>query len=222
MPRPAMMRVVPGRGGRISPGCQLRCSARSLAWFWRDPCHHVCQFHCLSRSPVLPAEEVCVEAHLSTQQLAACQEAWLPRPHGHSWRPRGVEGPSGQGPPPSVGLIGRVRGRTSFERLARTGSRARAGVLWCTFVPDPLVATPHVAYAIGRSVGPAVTRNLLRRRLRSLLSARSQDLPAGLLLIGATPAAADRSFAELQVDVDRLLSRIRSMMVTTTPISSSS
>lgn len=160
------------------------------------------------RSLVLPAEEVCVEAHLSTQQLAACQEARLPRAHGHPRRACRVEGAPGQGPSPSVRLIGRVRGRSSFERLSRTGSRARAGVLWCTFLLDPLDSSPHVAYAIGRAVGPAVARNRLRRRLRALLAARGPRLPAGLFLIGATPAAAGRSFAELAVDLDRLLTRI--------------
>jgi ribonuclease P protein component len=66
-----------------------------------------------------------------------------------------------------------------------------------------------VAYAIGRAVGPAVTRNRLRRRLRALLATRAA-LPAGLYLVGATPAAAGRSFAELGVDLDRLITRIRS------------
>ena len=205
------MRSIRRDEGRDARGCQVRCPTRSLAWFWRDPCHSACQFASSVRSLVLPAEEVCVEAHLSTQQLAACQEARLPRPHGHSWWTGRVEGPPGQGPPPSVRLIGRVRGRSSFERLSRTGSRARAGVLWCTFVPDPLAASPHVAYAIGRAVGPAVTRNLLRRRLRALIATRSHDLPAGLLLIGASPAAAGRSFAELQMDLDRLIARIHSI-----------
>jgi ribonuclease P protein component len=76
-----------------------------------------------------------------------------------------------------------------------------------------------VAYAIGRAVGPAVTRNLLRRRLRALVAARSHDLPAGLFLIGAAPAAAARSFGDLQVDLDRLIARIRSSTPpgTTTP-----
>src|SRR5512143_1107073 len=101
----------------------------------------------LYRSTLLPAEEDRVEAHLSTQQPAARQEAWLPRPDEHPWRARRAEGSSGQGPSPSVGLIGRVRGRSSFERLARSGSRVRAGVLWCTYVPDPLVSPPQVAYA---------------------------------------------------------------------------
>jgi ribonuclease P protein component len=161
---------------------------------------------------VLPVEEDCVEAHLSTEQFASRQEARLPRPDEHPWWARRLEGPPGQGPPPSVGLIGRIRGRSSFERFARSGSRFRAGVLWCTFVPDPLVSPPQVAYAIGRAVGPAVTRNRLRRRIRSMLqqnfSVAPRRLPAGLYLIGATPGAAGRSFSDLASDLDRLMSRI--------------
>jgi ribonuclease P protein component len=160
------------------------------------------------RSFVLPAQEVCVEAHLSAQQPAARQEARLPRPHEHQGRSRRDQVSPRQGPSPSVGLIASVRGRASFERIARTGTRARAGALWCTFVHDPLVSPPRVAYAIGRIVGPAVTRNRLRRRLRALLHEQYPHLPAGLYLIGATPAAAARSFPELEVDLHRLMSRV--------------
>ncbi|MCU1366691.1 MAG: ribonuclease protein component [Ilumatobacteraceae bacterium] len=157
---------------------------------------------------MLPAEEVCVEAHLSTQQPAACQEARLSRPDEHQGRPRRAEVASGQGPPPSVRLIGSVRGRSEFERLSRTGSRVRVGSLWCTFVLDPLVSPPRVAYAIGRAVGPAVTRNRLRRRLRSLLHQNHPDLPAGLYLIGAIPGAAARSFSDLEAELRRLVARV--------------
>jgi ribonuclease P protein component len=107
-------------------------------------------------------------------------------------------------------LIGRVRGRASFERIAQTGSRVRAGVLWCTFVLDPLVSPPQVAYAVGRAVGTAVTRNRLRRRLRSLLVQQYPHLPGGLYLIGATPDAARQSFDELAFDLSRLMDRIPS------------
>jgi ribonuclease P protein component len=67
-----------------------------------------------------------------------------------------------------------------------------------------------VAYAIGRAVGPAVTRNRIRRRLRALLRARSTQLEPGLYLIGVRSAAAPPSFDELTFDLDRLLRRMRS------------
>jgi len=64
-----------------------------------------------------------------------------------------------------------------------------------------------VAFAIGRAVGPAVTRNLVRRRLRMLLAA--SELPAGWYLIGARPAAAARTYRELAADLEHLLGQVR-------------
>ena len=102
-------------------------------------------------------------------------------------------------------MIWRVRERRSFERLRDEGQRVRAGVLWCTYVVDPTLSPPRVAFAIGRANGPAVTRNRLRRRLRAALS--SCALPPGLYLLGAQPAAAARSYDELVFDIRRLLTK---------------
>jgi ribonuclease P protein component len=109
-------------------------------------------------------------------------------------------------------LIWRIRERRSFGRLSAEGRRVRAGVLWCTFVLDPhgSETPPRVAFALGRALGPAVTRNLVRRRLRALLqSAESSGLlPPGEYLIGGQPAIAARSFDQLRTDVQSLLRQI--------------
>ena len=104
-------------------------------------------------------------------------------------------------------MIWRIRERSVFARLSQDGLRTRAGVLWCTFLPDPSASPPRVAFAIGRAVGPAVFRNRLRRRLRALLSAdpNPATLPPGWYLIGARPAAAARSFPQLSSDVEALV-----------------
>jgi len=67
-----------------------------------------------------------------------------------------------------------------------------------------------VAFAVGRSVGPAVTRNRLRRRLRHVLAddVRTSLLSHGLLLVGARPAAVERSFDELRAEVGELLMNV--------------
>ena len=70
---------------------------------------------------------------------------------------------------------------------------------------DSTLPGPMVGYALGRSFGPAVSRNRLRRRLRALLAERSGLLPAGVFVFGASPRALDLSPAELAVQVDRLL-----------------
>lgn len=65
---------------------------------------------------------------------------------------------------------------------------------------------PRVAYAIGRGVGPAVRRNRLRRRLRSIVHAERDNLVrGGSYLFGAHSSAGAASFAALEVEVRELL-----------------
>lgn len=70
------------------------------------------------------------------------------------------------------------------------------------------VTPPRVAYAIGKRVGPAVTRNRVRRRLRaSVVRHRAALQPGAVYLIGAGPAAAAASFEELDATLAELLAR---------------
>jgi ribonuclease P protein component len=114
-------------------------------------------------------------------------------------------------------LIGRINERREFERLTRHGRRARTARLWCRYLDEPDVVPPRVAFAIGRAVGPAVTRNRLRRRLRELVRAavvaEPSRLPAGQLLVGAQPGAAELSFEELDRELDALLRAVRPVVV---------
>ena len=103
-------------------------------------------------------------------------------------------------------MIWRIRERSAFTRLANEGRRTRAGVLWCTYLPDPVAIPPRVAWALGRAIGPAVVRNRLRRRLRALLNATT--LPPGIYLIGAQPIAAQRSSSELEFDFLKLVASV--------------
>lgn len=104
-------------------------------------------------------------------------------------------------------MIDRVRERDAFVRLRRDGARVRADPLWCSFVLDPDLVPPQVAFAIGRAVGSAVSRNRLRRRLRAVLA--SSDVPPGLYLIGARVPACEQTFAELEHSVSELLRKLR-------------
>lgn len=60
-----------------------------------------------------------------------------------------------------------------------------------------------MAFALGRALGPAVTRNRLRRQLRALCRDldRRSELPPGLLLIGATPQAIELTFEQLEMEL---------------------
>ena len=110
-------------------------------------------------------------------------------------------------------MIWRIRERRAFSRLAAEGQRARAGVLWCNFLLDPPDSTtpPRVAFALGRALGSAATRNRARRRLRAALSsaASAGRLLPGTYLFGARQGVDKLSSSELTFDLEQLLSKTR-------------
>lgn len=109
-------------------------------------------------------------------------------------------------------MIVRVRGRRAFQRLLHDGTRIRRAALWCSWCPDPPSTSTAIAFAIGRSCGPAAARNRLRRRLRAIVREldRTDPLPPGLLLIGATPSATELTFGQLTVELTELVATVRS------------
>ncbi|MFM8854297.1 MAG: ribonuclease P protein component [Acidimicrobiaceae bacterium] len=104
-------------------------------------------------------------------------------------------------------MISRIQTRQIFQRLQTEGTYVRSGTLWCSMIIDQTLTQPAVAYALGRQVGGAVQRNLLRRRLRELLKARTHKVLPGFYLVGAASGATKLSFVELGNQVDLLLER---------------
>ena len=151
------------------------------------------------------------EAYISTKQSPTCQEARVSCPHEHPWWAGRPQEPSRQGPRPALGLIGRIRGRDAFRRLAHDGTRIRRPALWCIWCPDSTSTTTLAAYSIGRAVGPATTRNQVRRRLRALLREREPRLTGGMLMIGATSLTTELTFDQLGLELDVLLERANCM-----------
>lgn len=151
------------------------------------------------------------EAHLPTEQSSPVQEARLPSPDEHSRRARRAEVAARQGPLPAVRLIATLSGRGDFQRLRSEGRRWSSGPVWCLYRPAEPTAPPRVAFAIGRTVGSAVVRNRLRRRLREIL--RRADLPAGDFLVGISPAGAAASFDVLRDAVTAVVQRCRTQGV---------
>jgi ribonuclease P protein component len=103
-------------------------------------------------------------------------------------------------------LIGRIHTRSDFQRLRRDGRRVRIEPFWCSHLPDPASNTAQVAFAINRTVGNAVTRNRLRRRLRAVLT--ELDLADGLYLIGCKPKASELTFDQIRVVLGELPMKI--------------
>jgi ribonuclease P protein component len=75
-----------------------------------------------------------------------------------------------------------------------------------TVVLDEGADRPEVGFAVGRSVGPAVVRNRIRRRLRAAM-AELAPLP-GTYLVAAVPAAAAAPFAVLRDDLAAALDEV--------------
>lgn len=99
--------------------------------------------------------------------------------------------------------VWRVRDRASFAALRRDGVRRRVGPLIVTRLPVEAGGSPvpAVAFALGKTVGPAVARNRLRRRLRHLVA---DAAPApGTYLVSAGPAARTLSDQELRALLQR-------------------
>lgn len=106
-------------------------------------------------------------------------------------------------------MIGRIRSRAVFRRLREHGARHRSGPVSLVVLPvgpdDPAVG--GLAFAIPRSVGSAVVRNGVRRRMRA--AARDLDrrdrFPAVWCLIVARPGVERLGVADLAQRMDRVL-----------------
>jgi ribonuclease P protein component len=149
------------------------------------------------------------ETDIPAEQPETEEEARVPSPDAQSSGTRGDSSPAHQGPLQAFSLIWRVRGQASFRALAR-GRRRRAGNLEVrTAVVGADIDPPRVAFSVGRSVGDAVTRNRVRRRLRSALHEQASELePGAAYLVRATPGAADSSYAELSDTLRAILGQL--------------
>lgn len=138
------------------------------------------------------------ETDIPAEQPETQEETRIPAPDAQSSGPRGDSTSPHQGPLPAFGLIWRVRGQSSFRALAR-GRRRRIGNLEVrSVVLGSNQEPPRVAFAVGRSVGGAVTRNRVRRHLRAAAREHARILePGTAYLVRATPEVALNPYADV-------------------------
>jgi ribonuclease P protein component len=148
------------------------------------------------------------EAAVSAQRAQAFQEAWFPFAHEHPWRTCGDPLSSPERPSSAVGVIDRLRGRAAFIRLRAEGARHGSGPIRLVSRLDP-TQNAHIAFAIPRSVGNAVERNRVRRRIRGVLHEEARANPSfpvgGDYLIRITGRIDDWSSARLRSTMCDLL-----------------
>lgn len=106
----------------------------------------------------------------------------------------------------------RLTSPEDFRHTVRRGRRA-AGPLLVLHVTAPHVdkatnTCPRVGFVVAKSVGPAVVRNQVKRRLRHVMRERVDTLPIGsLLVLRALPGSAHATSGDLAAEVDRCLLR---------------
>nr|WP_255629073.1 ribonuclease P protein component [Cellulomonas wangsupingiae] len=99
-----------------------------------------------------------------------------------------------------------MRRSADFQQAVRRGARGGRDtlVVHLTTTTDP--GPPAVGLVVSKAVGNAVTRNRVKRRLRALVTARLDALPAGsLLVVRAQAAAAGATSSRLAQDLDAAL-----------------
>jgi ribonuclease P protein component len=108
----------------------------------------------------------------------------------------------------------RLTSPSSFREVVRRGRRCGgsllvAHVLGAVTQESPASAGPAQAgLVVSKAVGNAVTRNRVKRRLRHLVRAELDRLPAGTrVVLRAQPAAAGASSTELGAELSRCLAR---------------
>lgn len=95
-----------------------------------------------------------------------------------------------------------------FSEAVRRGRRAGTRTLVVHLHQLESAERPRVGFVVSKAVGPAVTRNRVKRRLRHLSRERISSLPgSAVLVIRALPPAADASYAVLGADLDAAIGR---------------
>ena len=102
-----------------------------------------------------------------------------------------------------------LRRQADFTRLRRQGRRAatKSLIIYCS---DPLPGDgiSLVGITVSKSIGKAVLRNKLRRRLTAIVNEALAPGSAKRLLVVARPDAARASFGDLQAQVTSALERV--------------
>jgi ribonuclease P protein component len=106
--------------------------------------------------------------------------------------------------------VHRMRSGEDFRVTVRRGAKAvRPTLVTHVVLPSGPDAGPtSVGFVVSRSVGSAVDRNRVKRRLRHLMRTRMSGVPDGSrIVIRALPSAKDATSVSLADDLDQALRR---------------
>ncbi len=108
----------------------------------------------------------------------------------------------------SRGKRTRLTDSPDFERAYRQGTAYRGKLFSLHAFPNEL-GTPRLGLSVSRRVGNAVTRNMVKRRLREVFHAALPEIPGDLdLVVSARPAAAEATAGELSEEFLRSVRKL--------------
>jgi ribonuclease P protein component len=104
----------------------------------------------------------------------------------------------------------RLTRRDDFATAVKRGRRAACGSVVVHVAPSGDADAPaRVGFVVGRTVGGAVVRHRVQRRLRHLMRCRLDALPSGaLVVVRALPPSAGASSEALGDDLGAALRRL--------------
>lgn len=120
------------------------------------------------------------------------------------------------------GKARRVRSGRDFQRVRRRGRQVGGRLLALGYIRRPAPgrdAPLRAGFAVGKRVGGAVVRNLVKRRLREIVRRAQGSLAPGWdVILNARPPAAEATYAELEAETRDLLARAGLWAGTTTTV----
>ena len=199
----------PAAGGPMScrgTGAPSSVEARASRVGWAAP--HRAEPEGSPPAGATVVKETIDEADLPAQQPSPRHAPRFPPPHGRPVRSQGAAVPPPQGPSAPQCVIESLSRRRDFERLRREGIRVHSGPMSMIALVRPDGST-QLAVALPRSVGNAVVRNRLRRRLRAVFRhlVDSDVVPRGMYLVAFKPGSGDLTSSEMSRSLGSLLAR---------------
>ena len=163
---------------------------------------------------------VSVQTNMATQETTSSSSARVSQSHADSRRQAGIKPTQSEGKAPfnrlktskssfhakleALPRYQRLKSDKDFKSLRKTGASASGRMVALRYIPNAFEYS-RFGFVVGRRISKlAVSRNLIRRRMREVVR-RTKVSPGWDLLFIARPAALNATFAELRAAVIKVI-----------------